>query len=186
MQPPLFSFELANVANECHSIGSAAGSSLEESSAETDPFCLSSPEHSRVSSDNGAVEGASALKSFDPFSDPLFYLPFRPRGGGSEHAKRFSSMLEHRQRRLGERDERQTDWMTPSVNYRSAEPTSRIPSMDADAIPPPTNVFVANFPSHWSKSDLWDLFEGIPVTTVRIFFVCFFLMASITELMIII
>ncbi|KAA1089027.1 hypothetical protein PGT21_004613 [Puccinia graminis f. sp. tritici] len=165
MQPPLFPFEHANIANECNSIGSAAGSSLEGSSPETDPFCISSPEHSRVSSDNGAVEGASPLKSFDPFSDPLFYLPFRPRGGGSEHAKRFSSMLEHRQRRLGENDERQTDWMTPSVNYRSAEPISRIPSMDADAIPPPTNVFVANFPSHWSKSDLWDLFEGIPVTT---------------------
>ncbi|KAA1127686.1 hypothetical protein PGTUg99_005161 [Puccinia graminis f. sp. tritici] len=166
--PPLFSFEHANIANECNSIGSAAGSSLEGSSPETDPFCISSPEHSRVSSDNGAVEGASPLKSFDPFSDPLFYLPFRPRGGGSEHAKRFSSMLEHRQRRLGENDERQTDWMTPSVNYRSAEPISRIPSMDADAIPPPTNVFVANFPSHWSKSDLWDLFEGIPVTTVHV------------------
>lgn len=30
-----------------------------------------------------------------------------------------------------------------------------------------TNIFVANFPAHWGKSDLVDLFEGIPIASVN-------------------
>ncbi|OAV93597.1 hypothetical protein PTTG_02990 [Puccinia triticina 1-1 BBBD Race 1] len=166
--PSLFPFDFAHDANECDSVGSPAGSSVFASSEETDPFCISSPEHSRVSSDNGGAEWASQFKSFNPFADPLFYLPYRPMGDSIGHAMRFSRIWELPHSRMVMSNGREADWMPPNHKFLSAEPTSRIPSMDAAGIIPPTNVFVANFPSHWSKSDLWDLFEGIPVTTVHV------------------
>ncbi|KAH9454969.1 hypothetical protein Pst134EA_022457 [Puccinia striiformis f. sp. tritici] len=169
--PTLFPFELAHSERESNdSVISVAGSSICQSSDETDPFCISSPDHSLVSSDNGAAEWASQLKQFNPFADPLFYLPFRPRGCNGETARRFSRISELQRSRLAGSDEREDDWVTPNVDLKflSGEPTSIIPDMDTTNIPPPTNVFVANFPSHWVKSDLWDLFEGIPVTTVHV------------------
>ncbi|KNZ48376.1 hypothetical protein VP01_570g3 [Puccinia sorghi] len=151
--PPFFPFELPHMTNKFEAFDSVAGSSVYASSEETDPFCISSQEHSRISSDNWAAEGACQLKSFDPFADPLFYLPFRPRGGNRQNVMGASSTSEK-----------------PHQNqFAGGGSNSIIPDMDPAALIPPTNVFVANFPSHWSKSDLWDLFEGISVTTVGFF-----------------
>ncbi|KAH9814961.1 hypothetical protein DFH28DRAFT_1166567 [Melampsora americana] len=43
---------------------------------------------------------------------------------------------------------------------------SIIPTLKPSSRPRSTNVFVANFPAHWGKSDLWDLFEGISIASV--------------------
>ncbi|EGG10767.1 uncharacterized protein MELLADRAFT_93488 [Melampsora larici-populina 98AG31] len=45
---------------------------------------------------------------------------------------------------------------------------SIIPSQDPSSRPKSINVFVANFPAHWGKSDLWDLFEGIAIASVHV------------------
>ncbi|EGF97595.1 uncharacterized protein MELLADRAFT_69890 [Melampsora larici-populina 98AG31] len=50
---------------------------------------------------------------------------------------------------------------------------SIIPSQDPSSRPKSTNVFVANFPAHWGKSDLWDLFEGIAIASVNLPFILF-------------
>lgn len=43
---------------------------------------------------------------------------------------------------------------------------SIVPAAMSNSSSGPKNLFVANFPSHWGKSDLWDLVEGIPVVSV--------------------
>ncbi|PLW12743.1 hypothetical protein PCANC_17709 [Puccinia coronata f. sp. avenae] len=148
---------------------SYTGSSNHKGSEETDPFCSSDPAHSRVSSDRCAVDGASQVTSFNPFADPLFYLPFRPRQSSRQNPTRLSRIAEQpHPSRPGWSDEQAPEHSISGASFMPTESTSIIPDMDPDAVIPPTNVFVANFPSHWSKSDLWDLFDGIPVSSVHV------------------
>ncbi|KAG0144521.1 hypothetical protein CROQUDRAFT_94895 [Cronartium quercuum f. sp. fusiforme G11] len=51
------------------------------------------------------------------------------------------------------------------------EPRARFDSIFSSSEPSHrklTNIFVANFPAHWGKSDLVDLFEGIPIASVHV------------------
>ncbi|MBW0489997.1 hypothetical protein O181_029712 [Austropuccinia psidii MF-1] len=166
---------LSGAPHEGEATGSIADSSFIDSSEEADPFFFCSPQHSRTSSENCVGDETTSKFSLDPFGDPLF------RDCSISKEKRImkslrgyetmplTSTLSDKSGNTHSQTHYKGEMRCPSLPAISGDSTiSAIPSMESASILTPTNVFVANFPSHWSKSDLWDLFEGIPVATVHV------------------
>ncbi|CAH7686238.1 hypothetical protein PPACK8108_LOCUS20860 [Phakopsora pachyrhizi] len=139
--------QLTRLNAESESSVSVAESSIGESIESSDPFGLSNSANSRISSSESLIDESATRKStFDPFADSIFY------------DTNLSASVDLNQEEKGYWGE----------STGEEDRSYLVPSLESESILRPTNIFVANFPSHWSKSDLWDLFEGIPVTTVHV------------------
>lgn len=111
---------------------------------------------------SGTRNASGSCSSTDKtLSDSVGSPPFcNNRRGYSSQA--LSAWRDHRAEQAEPVDEvqqRMTDTLVDESIIPTLKPSSR---------PRSTNVFVANFPAHWGKSDLWDLFEGIAIASVHV------------------